>query len=77
MAVKELVAALDGRISRNAIYNAIHNGEIPHVRIGRRILFPADVLDRILAAQSDTGPPTDFVLERQAQMEEQAERGQQ
>ena len=27
-------------ISRRAFYNAINRGEVPHVRVGRRILIP-------------------------------------
>lgn len=36
------------RISRNATYEAIKRGEIPAIRVGRRLLVPADWLDRKL-----------------------------
>jgi excisionase family DNA binding protein len=36
-------------ISRPTAYEAIHTGEIPHIRIGRRILIPVDALKRKLA----------------------------
>ena len=52
VSVRELVAELDGRLSRNAIYAGIHNGEIPHIRVGKRILLPSDALDRMLTEQS-------------------------
>ena len=55
MSVRELVAELDGRLSRNAIYNGIHNGEIPHIRVGKRILLPANVLDRMMAGGESAG----------------------
>lgn len=37
------------RLSRNAVYEAIARGKIPHIRIGRKILIPAAALDRMLA----------------------------
>ncbi len=38
-------------IGRDAIYTAIRTGQLPHIRIGRKLLVPSDALD-ILAAQS-------------------------
>lgn len=38
------------RIGRSAAYDAVHRGEIPHVRIGRRYLVP---VPRLLAMLSD------------------------
>ena len=40
LSVDEARRALDNRISRRGFYNGIKRGEIPHVRIGRRILIP-------------------------------------
>jgi len=40
LSVDEARRALGNRISRRAFYNGIRNDEIPHVRIGRRILIP-------------------------------------
>lgn len=39
-----------GVVGRTLFYDAIRRGEVPHVRIGRRILVPVDCLDRMLAA---------------------------
>jgi hypothetical protein len=33
------------------VYLALRRGEIPHVRIGRRILIPSDALDRMLVSK--------------------------
>jgi excisionase family DNA binding protein len=35
-------------ISKNAAYRALKNGEIPSVRIGRRILIPVSALEDFL-----------------------------
>ena len=37
-------------ISRGVAYDAIRRGQIPHVRVGRRIVIPADALDRLVTA---------------------------
>ncbi len=34
-------------IHRGGAYEAVRRGIIPHVRIGRRIVIPADALDRM------------------------------
>lgn len=36
-------------ISRPTAYQAIERGEIPHIRIGRRILVPVAALEKLLA----------------------------
>ena len=36
-------------LGRNATYKAVNNGQIPVVRIGRRLLVPRAALDRLLA----------------------------
>lgn len=36
------------RLARNTAYAAAHRGEIPTVRIGRRLLVPRDALERML-----------------------------
>ncbi|MFC1847667.1 helix-turn-helix domain-containing protein [Chloroflexota bacterium] len=36
-------------ISRPTAYEAIQTGEIPHIRIGRRILVPRAALEKLLA----------------------------
>ncbi len=35
-------------ISRGLIYEAIRRGEIPHLRIGKRIVIPRVALERLL-----------------------------
>ena len=35
-------------ISRTSAFEAIHRGQIPYVRIGRRILIPRAALERLL-----------------------------
>jgi len=35
-------------LSRAGAFAAIHRGEIPHVRVGRRILIPTQALERWL-----------------------------
>ena len=41
-------------LSRGLMYEAIRTGQIPSVRIGRRILIPCAALDRLLEG-SETG----------------------
>jgi excisionase family DNA binding protein len=36
------------RLSRNGIYEAIARGEVPHIRIGRKILVPRLQLERMI-----------------------------
>ena len=36
-------------ISRPTAYEAVHTGELPHIRIGRRILVPRAALEKLLA----------------------------
>ncbi len=39
-------------ISRGLAFAAVRTGEIPHIRIGRRILVPRDTLLRLVATGS-------------------------
>jgi excisionase family DNA binding protein len=56
ISVKEFLESLDGRLSKNTVYQGITAGTIPSIRISRRrILVPADALDRMLETQNDTG----------------------
>ena len=41
-------------VSRNSAYEAVRRGEIPTIRIGRRILVPRRQLAELL--QNDSGP---------------------
>jgi len=54
MTVEEAATALG--ISRAFAYEAVNNGEIPTIRIGRRILVPKAALNRLL---SGVPSPTD------------------
>ncbi len=50
------VARLLG-LSRGSAYQAIATGEIPHVKVGRRILIPRIALERLLLeAGKQLGP---------------------
>ena len=44
------------RLSRNATYEAIQRGEVPAVRIGRRLLVPKAGLVRMLDALQSRAP---------------------
>lgn len=46
MSVDEVAQALG--ISRNHAFRCVERGEIPSVRIGRRVLVPVAFLDRLL-----------------------------
>lgn len=48
LSIEEVAIALG--ISRAFAYEAVHRGEIPHIKIGRRMLVPRSALDRLLAA---------------------------
>jgi len=50
--ISEVAAELG--ISRNAGYEAAKRGEIPTVKIGRRLLVPRDAVDRILQKAMET-----------------------
>ena len=48
LSVQEVASYL--RIGKNLAYEAIQRGEIPHNRIGGRILVPVVALNKMLAA---------------------------
>lgn len=48
LSVEEAAVALG--ISRASAYEAVHRGEIPHIKIGKRMLVPRASLARLLAA---------------------------
>ena len=35
-------------LSRNSVYQGIQTGEIPHIKIGKRLLIPRLALERML-----------------------------
>ena len=43
-------------MSKNVFYAALKSGELPHIRLGRKIFLPLDALDQLLegAAQDDS-----------------------
>jgi len=41
------------RLSRGSAYQGVMTGEIPHIRIGRRILIPRRAIERMLEGQQD------------------------
>ncbi len=43
-------AAAQLGISRNACYDAIRRGELPHIRLGHRVVIPLAAFERMLAA---------------------------
>lgn len=43
------------RIGRDALYLGIRSGQLPHVRIGRRLLVPSDLLDQIASRPQPGG----------------------
>ncbi len=43
-------------IGRSAAYEAARTGEIPTIRIGKRILVPVAALERMLAQASNDAP---------------------
>jgi len=52
LTVEEAAMALG--ISRALAYESVRRGEIPHIKIGRRILVPRAALDRILSGTQET-----------------------
>jgi excisionase family DNA binding protein len=46
-------------LSRGLTYEAIRNGEIPSIRIGRRILIPKAALERKLGVSGTASPDSD------------------
>jgi len=63
MSEKKVITVVEaGRqlgLGRNASYEAAKRGEIPTVRIGRRLLVPRDAVDRLLerAQAQERQPP--------------------
>lgn len=37
-------------VGRNTLYNAVKRKEVPHIRIGRRLLIPWSALESFLAS---------------------------
>jgi hypothetical protein len=47
----EFLARHQGRFGRNSLYDWLAEGKLPHLKINRKILIPADAFDRMLAEQ--------------------------
>jgi excisionase family DNA binding protein len=45
-------------VGRNTTFDAIKRGEIPVIRLGRRILVPRGALERLLEARGKAEAPT-------------------
>lgn len=43
-------------VSRTSAYSAVKRGEVPHVRIGRRVVIPRRALERLLDGLSAPQP---------------------
>ena len=50
LTVQEAAKALG--ISRNSAYSGVLRGDIPHVKVGKRILIPRKALEELLAIAS-------------------------
>lgn len=53
--VHEVAAMLE--LGRNGVYAAVKRGEIPHLRVGRKILFPKPMIDTWLVSGFSSPPP--------------------
>ena len=53
LTVRELSEVLN--IGRSTAYEAVRSGQIPSVKIGRRLLIPIVALDRFLDAEISAG----------------------
>ena len=60
LTVAAFLARSHGAIGRTAIYEALRRGDIPHARIGRKIMIPSDALERLVVQQSKSDVSTSF-----------------
>ena len=44
-------------IGRNGAYEGVRSGQIPSIRIGKRILVPKAALERMLAGKDESAAP--------------------
>ena len=56
LTIEETAEALG--VSRTSAYQAAKSGEIPAIRVGRRLLVPIVALDRLLQDVAAESPPT-------------------
>lgn len=57
------------RVSRNGAYNAVAEGAVPSIRIGRNIRIPRDALASILGINRDQAGPADELPSETARSE--------
>lgn len=50
-------------VSRGAAYEAVRRGEIPVIRIGRRLLVPRPKLESLLGLENENGPAGNRAVE--------------
>jgi excisionase family DNA binding protein len=70
LTVEEAAEALG--IGRTLAYEAVRRGEIPTIRIGRRLLVPRGALDQLLGIVRAIGdhPPVASIVEQEAPQSE-------
>ena len=56
LTVAQFLELHTGQVGRNTVYERIRDKTIPSVRLGRKILIPADALERMLA---EAGQPVE------------------
>ncbi len=54
MTADEALRVLGKCISRSSFYNAINRGEVPHLRLGKRIIIPRHAFDKWLESAMAT-----------------------
>ncbi len=55
------------RISRHLAYDLVHQGRLPSIRLGRRILIPRHGLEQWIAREAGLPPPPTPVLQFEPQ----------
>jgi excisionase family DNA binding protein len=60
LTVEETAVVL--RCGRSACYSAVKAGQIPSIKVGRRILVPRHRLEALLGLSNSEGPATDRAI---------------
>ena len=53
LTAQEFISLLDGLISKNTFYKGIKEGQIPHIRIGKKIFVRKDALSQMEVTRGD------------------------
>ena len=53
LTAQEFISLLDGLISKNTFYKGIKEGQIPHIRIGKKIFVRKDALSNMEVTRGD------------------------